>query len=309
MESETDISIRMAEIESETKKFEAKEGVRKIIYGTCIVGIAAASFPFLQKSAELFFEARIQDARLVSEQTRDRWGLLEQLGREGRSEHIETRIRLAEFYSNLEPDEKYRELWCSFLQTLYSERNTQIDRMTFLRYECPDFMENAQNDINDELARRCIRTAIEVDEFENYLNPISRSESEQRASCNLSSGSFPTGEVEIADDILLGVNYCETPNHSNQEIDPKFIVIGYTASGSLGATASWYMSPDARSSSHIIIDRNGNAIQLGRLTSHLWHGGRFSWRGLGLNQNGISIELVNWGRLNLSNGRYLCVFG
>ena len=64
--TDTSLELEKLKIDAELKKEEFRQGVRKVIYGTMIVGVAAALFPFAQKVAESFFAAHIEDIRRES---------------------------------------------------------------------------------------------------------------------------------------------------------------------------------------------------------------------------------------------------
>lgn len=86
--------------------------------------------------------------------------------------------------------------------------------------------------------------------------------------------------------------------HCGAEIDPKFIVMHYTAGGSATATVRYFASEAARASAHFVIGRKGEIVQQVACNRAAWHAGRSSWCGYdGLNRHSIGIELANWGRL------------
>lgn len=146
--SNSDHEIRKLELSQafELKKEELRVGVRKVIYGSMIVGIAAAAFPFLSQFAESLFARDIAQIKreenfaLLAEknrleektvqlewdlqQSRDNRDFLQSLAKEGRSQDMETRIRLAEFYAFL-AEEGERAAWDAFKAHLYEIRERQ----------------------------------------------------------------------------------------------------------------------------------------------------------------------------------------
>lgn len=92
---------------------------------------------------------------------------------------------------------------------------------------------------------------------------------------------------------------------------PAIIVIHFTAGGSALSSAEWFRDRrNAGSSAHVVIDRNGAAIQCVPLTRVAWHAGRSVWRGLsGLNAHSFGIELANWGALRRSDEGWLAPTG
>lgn len=85
-------------------------------------------------------------------------------------------------------------------------------------------------------------------------------------------------------------------------IKPQFIIVHYTATGSLESALFTLQKSKRRVSCHFIVDRNGDIYQLAPVDRETWHAGRSSWCGLnGLNKHSIGIEFVNAGYL--TNGK------
>ena len=132
-DNEFKAELERIRLEAETRKYEARQKVRQIVYGTMVVGVAAAAFPFAQKLAELTFQRDIEEikqetalvisgqehAREVNKRSQE---FLQSLGEEGRSEDITRRIRLAEFYKYLSKDEVERNQWTGYLAHLEEKR-------------------------------------------------------------------------------------------------------------------------------------------------------------------------------------------
>ncbi len=81
---------------------------------------------------------------------------------------------------------------------------------------------------------------------------------------------------------------------------PKILVVHFTGGSSGRSSAEWFRAPDntAKSSAHLVIDRDGSVIQCVDFDTAANHAGRSSWRDLsGLNQHAFGIELANWGDL------------
>ncbi|MEM7641867.1 MAG: hypothetical protein AAF366_05010, partial [Pseudomonadota bacterium] len=132
------VELEKIKLEAEGRKAEARYGFLKVVYGTTVVGVAAAFFPFASKYAESAFAERIEGARRNSEiaiaerehdlaldrisQERQNEGrtYLESLSSEARSEKLGSRIIIAEFFSYLAPSEDERLQWAAFRDHLYS---------------------------------------------------------------------------------------------------------------------------------------------------------------------------------------------
>ena len=95
----------------------------------------------------------------------------------------------------------------------------------------------------------------------------------------------------------------DNPNQTPGGIDPKFLLMHYTAGPSMEGAIRSLTNPKRKASAHLIIDKNGDVTQLVPFNNKAWHAGRSVWqpepslRYEGLNRFSIGIELVNGGRL------------
>lgn len=97
-----------------------------------------------------------------------------------------------------------------------------------------------------------------------------------------------------------------SPNHGGALVNPRFIVVHFTAGSSLDSSTSWLCNPASKASAHLVIGRDGSLNQLVPLDVVAWHAGLSSWKGLtGLNRFSIGIELDNMGPLQLVNGKFV----
>jgi N-acetylmuramoyl-L-alanine amidase len=93
------------------------------------------------------------------------------------------------------------------------------------------------------------------------------------------------------------VPFVRSPNIGGQ-LEPKYLVIHYTAGQSAEAAVSWLTDRKNKVSAHIVIARDGSITQLVPFNRIAYHAGVSSWDGLqGLNNYSIGIELDNAGRL------------
>lgn len=103
------------------------------------------------------------------------------------------------------------------------------------------------------------------------------------------------------------VPFMATP-HMGGAIEPQYLVI-HATSTALNAeqVLRWLVSPEARSSAHLLVSREGRITQLVPFDRAAWHAGRSEWRGLGgLNNHSIAIELENAGKLSRDEkGRFV----
>ncbi len=137
---ELEAEREIKQLENEARALESEAGIKKVIFGTMIVGIVAALFPFLSALAELSTTKQIERikasaqlqiateknkldkelARTQAELQRksDTHTRLESFANEGRAADIDKRIVLAQYYSHLTIDEEDRTRWVTFLKFL-----------------------------------------------------------------------------------------------------------------------------------------------------------------------------------------------
>jgi len=115
-------------------------------------------------------------------------------------------------------------------------------------------------------------------------------------------------EHRLYDDHGSHVAFRESPNHGGA-LDPRYLVIHYTAGRSADGAASWLCNPKAKASAHLVIGRDGSIVQLVPFNVVAWHAGASAWqdgrkRLVGLNRHSIGIELDNPGRLMRRGDRW-----
>jgi N-acetylmuramoyl-L-alanine amidase len=108
------------------------------------------------------------------------------------------------------------------------------------------------------------------------------------------------------------VDFRPTPNKGGT-LQPRFLVMHYTAGRSAEGSADWLCNPLARASAHLVIGKDGRIIQLLPFNVVAWHAGVSNWhdgrtRLQGLNQHSIGIELDNPGRLVRQGARWRSLF-
>ncbi|MEX2570993.1 MAG: N-acetylmuramoyl-L-alanine amidase [Gemmatimonadota bacterium] len=105
------------------------------------------------------------------------------------------------------------------------------------------------------------------------------------------------------------VSFRRSPNVGGA-LDPKYLVMHYTAGRSAADSIAWLTNSEARASAHLVIGRDGSITQLVAFDRVAWHAGASSWEGVvGLNGHSIGIELDNAGRLTRQGGRWRAWFG
>ncbi|MHB1103814.1 MAG: N-acetylmuramoyl-L-alanine amidase [Devosia sp.] len=111
--------------------------------------------------------------------------------------------------------------------------------------------------------------------------------------------------ISISNHRLAGTPYVPSPN-SGGALQPKFIVIHYTASGEGFDTAAYFAKRAAKASAHLVIRRDGTLVQCTPFNMIAWHAGKSQWTGVdgkhyvNLNRHAIGLEIENWGPLRKS---------
>lgn len=102
------------------------------------------------------------------------------------------------------------------------------------------------------------------------------------------------------------VTFKATPNKGGKYV-PEYLVMHYTAATTAASAISWFLTPIAQASAHLVIAQDGTITQFAPFNVVTWHAGKSEWKGLtGLNQFSIGIELVNGGRLMRSGNKWTC---
>lgn len=97
------------------------------------------------------------------------------------------------------------------------------------------------------------------------------------------------------------VDFVATQNMGG-EIKPRYLIIHWSASGSLAGTLGHIRNPKSKVSAHLLVDRDGRMVQMVPFNRRAWHCGVSEWKGLEmLNAHSIGIEGINWGPLVLTD--------
>jgi len=104
--------------------------------------------------------------------------------------------------------------------------------------------------------------------------------------------------------------FVATPN-VGRKVDPRYLVIHYTAGRSAGESIRHLATKKAGASAHIVIGRDGAITQMVPFDRVAWHAGESRWEGVvGLNSHSIGIELDNAGWMKRgANGKWISCFG
>jgi len=94
--------------------------------------------------------------------------------------------------------------------------------------------------------------------------------------------------------------------HVGGGIQPRFLVIHYTAGSTAAGCISWFQNPASKVSAHLVIARDGSITQMVPFNRLAQHAGPSQWGSLnGLNRHSIGIELDNAGQLTRSGGQWV----
>lgn len=118
--------------------------------------------------------------------------------------------------------------------------------------------------------------------------------------------------MKTQDHIILNEK-CKTlncPKNSVPLTDLKYIVMHYTASTTLSSAVRYLSNPKNEVSAHLIIDKNGDIVQLVPFNIQAWHAGKSQYNNdIHINKYSIGIELVNAGKLTLIGKNYYTTLG
>ncbi|HMA71621.1 MAG TPA: N-acetylmuramoyl-L-alanine amidase [Xanthobacteraceae bacterium] len=87
-----------------------------------------------------------------------------------------------------------------------------------------------------------------------------------------------------------------SPNHDERMLPVDILLLHYTGMASTVEAIERLCDPDARVSSHYVVEENGNVLQLVPEPRRAWHAGLSSWDGESdTNSRSIGIEIANPG--------------
>ncbi|WNL50661.1 lysin A, N-acetylmuramoyl-L-alanine amidase domain [Ruegeria phage RpAliso] len=104
---------------------------------------------------------------------------------------------------------------------------------------------------------------------------------------------------------MVGAVSVPSPNFTNREITPRFIVMHYTAGWEVQSALDTFRNPASQVSAQITIDTDGVVYQHVPFNLRAWHAGPSRFAGFSdLNSHSIGIEFVNPGFLRKAKGGY-----
>ena len=109
----------------------------------------------------------------------------------------------------------------------------------------------------------------------------------------------------LVNDAPDNINFSASP-HIGGIIQPRYLVIHYTAGSSATGSISWLKNPASKVSAHLVIARDGAITQMVPFNRLAKHAGASRWGGIvGLNRYSTGIELDNAGQLIRSGGKWV----
>jgi N-acetylmuramoyl-L-alanine amidase len=107
------------------------------------------------------------------------------------------------------------------------------------------------------------------------------------------------------------VPFFSSPNTTGRQINPRFLVIHFTAGpGDATKTAQYFQKKAAKTSAHLNLGQEGQWTQSVKLNVQAWHAGKSSWSGTNnLNNHSIGIEVCNPGPLTITSNGYKAWWG
>lgn len=104
------------------------------------------------------------------------------------------------------------------------------------------------------------------------------------------------------------VKYIKSPNFNKKFIpkELKYIIMHFTGGTSLNGAIETFSNKETKVSAHLIIDTNGDIIQMVPFDYTAWHAGNSEWNNLKyMNKYSIGIEFVNVGKLEKKENVYI----
>lgn len=95
-----------------------------------------------------------------------------------------------------------------------------------------------------------------------------------------------------------GARVRSSPNFGPRKdgLTPDIVILHYTGMSSGQAAEDWLCDPRSEVSSHYLVHRDGEIVQMVPESERAWHAGRSSWHGAtDINSRSIGIEIVNPG--------------
>lgn len=277
--TEQDLQLIRIQQEASLKREEIQADVKKVVYGTLLLGIAVALFPVISGFIEHYFNLRIENAKQVnalalqanqleldvrklereSELARESAKsateqsdreFFEEISDEARSARLSDRITIAEFFSFVARDEGERERWELFLTHLKGVQKANNTRRSELLLIISD-TERLQSD-----REAAARELAQIDERESgvasvvlkskWLQNIPIPNAEAIGTGDLTN---PTSEYLIS---VLGSphstpgNECQLPNNPT--------LTGLLSSRNVGPFSARLISPALDSLERILKD-------------------------------------------------------
>ncbi|MBO0751126.1 MAG: N-acetylmuramoyl-L-alanine amidase [Bradyrhizobiaceae bacterium] len=101
---------------------------------------------------------------------------------------------------------------------------------------------------------------------------------------------------EFSPDSRLACEIRPSPNHDERAFTTDILLLHYTGMTSTAAAIERLCDPQAKVSSHYVVDEDGNIVQLVPEAFRAWHAGESSWEGMtDVNSRSIGIEIGNPG--------------
>jgi N-acetylmuramoyl-L-alanine amidase len=104
---------------------------------------------------------------------------------------------------------------------------------------------------------------------------------------------------EFRPDSTLARTVRPSPNYDERAFTTDILLLHYTGMTSTAEAIERLCDPEAKVSSHYVVEEDGNIVQLVPEALRAWHAGRSSWEGMNdINSRSIGIEIGNPGHAN-----------
>ncbi len=104
------------------------------------------------------------------------------------------------------------------------------------------------------------------------------------------------GFAIMAENIPLKIEYTPSSNFDDRTLPISMLVLHYTGMESGAAALERLTDPEAKVSSHYVVEEDGRIFQLVDEEKRAWHAGVSEWQGqTNINSASVGIEIVNGG--------------
>lgn len=173
-------SKSISPVEFELRRYEARMGVWKVVFGTLIVGLAGVLIPGAIELYSSYFENQRKAAELDLAKQTAHQQYIKEFFQTAINQDIELRIRFANYFSELS-DNQYKESWQGYFVNLANTRNDTRKKINTLEERLYNLSNNEE--VEEVLLAQTMRELGWAYNEIGYV-PLERSTSPERESSN-----------------------------------------------------------------------------------------------------------------------------